>query len=154
LLALPPMLAQVLERRYLATPFKADTDFVFAHPETGARLDRIRYAIEFREALAIADIPDRERIRPFHDARHAALTHLALTPEASELTLMAVAGHRSFATTKQYLHLAGRVFPEAAAALEDRLLAPNFLPTFYPLEVISDDLAAPEAADHAGSDLS
>ena len=38
--------------------------------------------------------------------------------------------------------------------IEDRLLAPNFLPTFYPLEVISDDLAAPEAADHAGSDLS
>ena len=59
MLALPPMLAQVLERRYLATPFKADTDFVFAHPETGARLDRIRYAIEFREALAAEPRPPR-----------------------------------------------------------------------------------------------
>jgi hypothetical protein len=36
---------------------------------------------------------------------------------------MAIAGHRSFATTRRYLHLAGRAFPEAAAALEDRLLA-------------------------------
>jgi hypothetical protein len=34
-----------------------------------------------------------------------------------------MAGHRSFATTRKYLHLAGQSFPIAAAALEDRLLA-------------------------------
>ena len=102
---------------------RADADFVFAHPQTGARLGADRYREQLRKALEAADIPDRERIRPFHDARHAALTHLALTPKANDLELMAIAGHRSFATTKRYLHLAGRTFPAAAAALEDRLLA-------------------------------
>jgi integrase len=96
---------------------------VFAHPQTGARLGADRYREQLQNALQKADIPERERIRPFHDARHAALTHLALTPEASELVLMATAGHRSFQTTRKYLHLAGRSFPTAAAALEDRLLA-------------------------------
>lgn len=123
LVAIPPSLVDVLSRRYQATPYKADTDYVFAHPQTGARLGSDRYREQLLKALEAADIPDRDRIRPFHDARHAALTHLALTPEASELVLMATAGHRSFATTRKYLHLAGRTFPAAAAALEDRLLA-------------------------------
>ena len=73
---------------------------MFAHPQTGARLGADRYREQLQNALQKADIPDRERIRPFHDARHAALTHLALTPEASELVLMATAGHRSFQTTR------------------------------------------------------
>ena len=119
----------MLSSRYQASPYKADDDYVFAHPQTGARLGADRYRAQLRKALEVAGIPDRERIRPFHDARHAALTHLALTPGASELVLMATAGHRSFATTKRYLHLAGRAFPEAAAALEDRLLAGG---SFYP----------------------
>ena len=123
LLALPPSLVDLLTGRFQVTPFKADSDFVFAHPQTGARLGVDRYAEHLRKALDKAEIPDSDRIRPFHDARHAALTHLALTPKANELELMAIAGHRSFSTTKRYLHLAGRAFPEAAAALEDRLLA-------------------------------
>jgi integrase len=118
-----PALVDALTHRYQQTPYKADSDYVFAHPQTWARLGADRYREQLRKALEKADIPDRDRIRPFHDARHAALTHLALTPEASELVLMATAGHRSFATTKRYLHLAGRAFPAAAAALEDRLLA-------------------------------
>ena len=108
----------MLSRRYQASPYKADSDDVFAHPETRIRLDADRYAVLLRKALETAGIDDRERIRPFDDVRHAALTHLALAPEASELTLMAVAGHRSFSTTRQYLHLAGRAFPEAARALD------------------------------------
>ena len=134
--ALPPLPGQPIQ--------KTDADYVFAHPETGARCDADRYAALLREALEKADIPDRERIRPFHDARHGALTHLALTPGASELTLMAVAGHRSFSTTRQYLHLAGRAFPEAAAPLEDQLLAGTKL---YPSEVISADLSEPEGLE-------
>ena len=62
-------------------------------------------------------------LRPFHDARHAALTHLALTPKANDLELMAIAGHHSFATTKRYLHLAGRTFQAAARRAGVRLLA-------------------------------
>jgi integrase len=57
---------------------------VFAHPETAARLRVDRYAVLLRKALEEAGISDGERIRPFHDARHCALTHLALAPEASE----------------------------------------------------------------------
>ena len=38
------------------------------------------------------------------------------------IALMARAGHRSMATTNQYLHLAGVVFRDEAAALEQRLL--------------------------------
>jgi integrase len=150
LLALSPALVDVLSRRYQETPFKTDTDYVFAHPETGMRLGADRYAALLRDALEAAGIEDRERIRPFHDARHAALTHLAMTPEASELLLMAVAGHRSFSTTRQYLHLAGRAFPEAARALEDQLLAGT---TLYPSEVTSADLSEPEASNDAASDL-
>ncbi len=150
LLALSPAMIDVLEARYKATPFKADRDFVFAHPQTGACLGADRYRELLRKALEKADIPDRDRVRPFHDARHAALTHLALTPGASELVLMATAGHRSFSTTKRYLHLAGRAFPEAAAALEDRLLGGR---KFYPSEPTSDDPSEPEATVHAASDL-
>jgi integrase len=38
LIALPPMLVQVLSEQYAATPYKADTDYVFAHPERGTSL--------------------------------------------------------------------------------------------------------------------
>jgi integrase len=144
LLALSPALVDVLTRRYQATAYKADTDHVFAHPKTGARVGADRYRELLRGALEKADVPDRDRVRPFHDARHAALTHLALTPGASELVLMATAGHRSFSTTRRYLHLAGRAFPEAAAALEDRLLAGTKL---YPSEPISADLTASETTE-------
>jgi hypothetical protein len=41
----------VVSRRYQATPFKADTDFAFAHPETGMRLGADRYAVLLRKAL-------------------------------------------------------------------------------------------------------
>jgi integrase len=144
LLALSPTMIDVLEARFRASPFKADRDFVFAHSETGARLGSDRYRALLKKALEKAEIPDRERVRPFHDARHAALTHLALTPGASELVLMATAGHRSFATTRRYLHLAGRAFPEAAAALEDQLLAGR---KFYPSQLISADLSESEALE-------
>ena len=77
LLALAPALVDVLTRRYQATPYKGDADYVFAHPETGARPGADRYRDLLRKALAKADLPDRDRVRPFHDARHAALTHLA-----------------------------------------------------------------------------
>jgi hypothetical protein len=44
---------------------------VFAHPQTGARIGVDRYREQLQDALKAADIPDRERIGPFHDARHA-----------------------------------------------------------------------------------
>jgi hypothetical protein len=50
---------------------------VFCHPEKGSVLDHKRYAETFREALARAEITDR--VRPFHDGRHSAITHEAAT---------------------------------------------------------------------------
>jgi integrase len=140
--ALSPALVDVLEARYAASPFKADTDFVFAHPQTGARFGADRYREFLHRALLKADI--RAGCARSSDARHAALTHQALTPGMSELVLMATAGHRSFSTTRRYLHQAGRAFPEAAAALEDRLLAGR---KFYPSELISADLSGSETTD-------
>jgi integrase len=68
------------------------------------------------EAAGITDY-----IRPFHDARHASLTNGAAAGE-TPIALMTRAGHRSMQTTKTYLHLAGVVFREEAAALERRML--------------------------------
>lgn len=119
LLALPAGLSDALARLYATTAYKADADYVFAHPRKGSRMDDEWYAAEFRKALAVAGITDY--IRPFHDARHGALTNLAAIG-TSEAVLMEIAGHRSFATTKQYLHLAGRVFRDSAQGLEDRML--------------------------------
>jgi hypothetical protein len=61
---------------------------------------------------------------------------------------MTRAGHRSMATTRQYLHLAGVTFPEKAAALEQHLLGGR---TFYPSELISPDLAASEPHEYAAT---
>ena len=77
------------------------------------------YAGEFRAALAEAGIADH--VRPFHDARHGALTNLAAAG-VSLPAIMGIAGHRSPSTTKQYVHLAGVVFRDEAAALEQRML--------------------------------
>ena len=119
LIALPPILARELEAHYQASAYRAGSDFVFAHPHRGTRLEHQWYADEFRAALKAAGIT--EYVRPFHDARHAALTNMAATG-ASPIAVMATAGHRSMQTTKQYLHLAGVVFRDESAALEERLL--------------------------------
>ena len=81
---------------------------VFCHPERGT----VYRAETFRAAL---------RAAPFHDLRHASLTNGAAAGE-SPLALMARAGHRSMRTTNAYVHLAGVVFREDAARLEQRLL--------------------------------
>jgi len=73
--------------------------------------------------------------------RHTALTNLAATG-ASPIAVMATAGHRSMATTNQYLHLAGVVFRTDADALERRLLGVE----------LSTGLSAPDpTSDHVGS---
>jgi len=119
LIALAPILARELEALYQASAYRAGTDYVFAHPTRGSKLEHEWYAGEFRAALKAAGIT--EHVRPFHDARHAALTNMAATG-ASPIAVMATAGHRSMQTTKQYVHLAGVVFRDESAALEQRLL--------------------------------
>lgn len=118
-IAIPATLAAELRTHYAGAAYRADTDYVFSHPTKGSRVSQEWYAEQFRSALAEAGITDY--LRPFHDARHAALTNMAATG-ASPIAIMTTAGHRSMATTRQYLHLAGVVFPDDAAALEARLL--------------------------------
>jgi integrase len=160
LIALPPMLVQVLSEQYAATPYKADTDYVFAHPERGTSLGLKWYAEEFTKTLAAVGITDW--IRPFHDMRHTALTNLAATG-ASPIAVMATAGHRSMQTTKRYLHLAGVAFSEDAAALERRMLGARTTASraelstepstrLSPSEPTSDDPAPHETAVQASAD--
>jgi len=73
----------------------------------------------WKAALKKAGVEDY--VRPFHDARHSALTHMA-AGGSSPVAIMATAGHSSMATTKRYLHLAGVTFKGEADALEERLL--------------------------------
>jgi integrase len=156
-IALSPMLADALAAQYQRTAYRGDDDRVFCHPERGSRIDGEWYAEKFRAALKIAGITDY--VRPFHDARHGALTNMAAT-SASPTALMATAGHRSMATTKQYLHLAGVVFRDKARALERRLLGgaadsgsdgADLGTTLYPTEAISADLSRFEASEQADS---
>jgi len=117
-IALPAVLVDELMAHYQASAYRSDSDYVFAHPTKGAALDAGWFRDRFLEALAVVGITDRIRL---HDLRHAALTNLAATG-ASPIAVMATAGHRSMATTRQYVHLAGVVFRDDADALGRRLL--------------------------------
>ena len=118
-IALSPALVEALMERLRLTAFAGDDEHVFCHPKRGSKIDQEWYAAEFRKALTAAGVDDY--VRPFHDARHGSLTNGAAAGEAP-IALMARAGHRSMSTTSQYLHLAGVVFRDEAAALEERML--------------------------------
>lgn len=118
-IALSPILVEALVAQLERTAFKGADELVFAHPTRGTKVDHEWYAAEFRKALAAVGIT--EYVRPFHDLRHTSLTNGAAGGE-TPIALMARAGHRSMATTNQYVHLAGVVFRDEAAALEQRLL--------------------------------
>jgi integrase len=119
LIALPTALGDELVEHFACSAYRTDDDFVFCHPERGTKLEAHWYHDRFQDALSAAGVEGR--IRSFHDMRHTALTNLAATG-ASPVAIMATAGHRSMQTTKGYLHLAGVVFRDDAAALERRLL--------------------------------
>jgi integrase len=93
---------------------------VFCNPRTGGRYLVKTFKAALEAALRAAKV-DAE-LRPFHDLQHASLTNGAAAGE-SPIALMARAGHADMRTTKRYLHLAGTVFREEAAALERRLFA-------------------------------
>ena len=66
----------------------------------------------------LRDVAQSRRAQP----RAEALTNLAATRGVQPIAVMATAGRRSMATTKQYVHLAGVVFRDEADALGRRLL--------------------------------
>jgi integrase len=119
LIALPPTLVAELVDHLGRSAFQGRDERVFCHPETGG----VYRAETFKAALdAVMRAADVEgKVRAFHDLRHASLTNGAAGGEAP-IALMARAGHRSMRTTQTYLHLAGVVFRDEAARLEQRLL--------------------------------
>jgi integrase len=144
-IALTPTLAEALWQHRRRSAFQGDGEYPFAHPERGSRLNPDWFAEHLRAALTAAGID--EYLRPFHDLRHSSLTTEAAAG-SNPIALMTKAGHSSMQITQIYLHLAGQVFRDEAAALEERLLGGR---TFYPSEVISGDPAAPNVAQEAVS---
>lgn len=133
-IALSPSLVDELGQHYRRSAFKGNDELVFCHRTRGSKIDHEWFAAEFRAALKRAGITDH--VRPFHDLRHTAITNDAAAG-ASELAVMAKAGHRSMSTTKTYLHLAGVVFRNEAEELERRMLGGTKL---YQPEQTPDDL--------------
>jgi integrase len=118
-IAIPPILLDELERHYQRTPFKADDDRVFCHPKRGSVYSAEMWRPLFDAALKAAGIHDR--VRPFHDLRHTAITNRAAAG-LSPIVLMYEAGHSSMTITQRYIDLAGVVFAEEAAQAERRML--------------------------------
>lgn len=119
-IAIPPRLLDELQAHYQRTAYKADDHLVFCHQQRGTIFRAETFQELLEAALAAAEVD--AKIRPFHDLRHASLTNGAAAGE-SPIALMTRAGHSNMSTTKRYLHLAGTVFRDEAARLEQRLLA-------------------------------
>jgi integrase len=117
-IAIPATLVAALEEQYRRTAYKGEDEFVFCHPKTGKRYSEKVFAEQHTAARKAAGITDY--VRPFHDLRHTALTNEAASG-SSPIALMTKAGHTDMKTTRIYLHLAGTVFHDEAAALEARL---------------------------------
>jgi integrase len=145
-IALTPALAESLWQHRRRSPYQAEDELVFCHPQRGGHYSEKVFAERFRAALKEAKIEDY--VRPFHDLRHTALTNDAAAG-SSPIALMTKAGHTDMKTTRRYLHLAGIVFRDEAQALEDRLGGT----TLYPSDLTSDDLSESERREYAPSGL-
>jgi integrase len=96
-------LAGELQRLYESSPFQADDDPVFAHPNgTGLPLDASAVSKTFKRALKRAGV----RSVRFHDLRHTFGTMMASSPNVSMRTLQGWLGHSDPATTAIYAHFA------------------------------------------------
>jgi integrase len=131
--------AEVLTEHLGRARFDGDDDRVFANPRRGSAFDVHTYKLLFEKALAKADISDRDRIRPFHDMRHGALTNAAASG-MSPVSLQARAGHSSFQTTGRYIALAGVQQREEAARAGARMWGAR---TLRVVRVRSDDAEQP-----------
>lgn len=146
-IALSPVLVEALSCHYASTSYKGDQERVFCHPERGTVYRAETFQPALREALMAAGITDK--VRPFHDLRHTAITNDAAAG-ASAIAVMAKAGHSNMRTTQTYLHLAGVVFRNEAERLERRLLggepSTHSSTRLSEPDVISDDLNTSDTA--------
>jgi integrase len=142
-IAIPSSLAEELTQHYQRTAFKGDGELVFCHSKRGTVYSKEIWTPLFAAALKAAGIKDR--VRPFHDLRHTAIT-LDAASGASGPAIMTKAGHSSFATTQTYLHLAGTVFREEAERMERMALGGSSTER-------STDLSEPQDTEHDAAGL-
>jgi integrase len=96
-------LAGELQRLHDASPYKADDDPVFTHPNgTGLPLDGSAVSKAFKRALRRAGV----RAVRFDDLRHTFGTMMASNPNVSMRTLQGWLGHSDPATTAIYAQFA------------------------------------------------
>jgi integrase len=106
-------LANELEDLRQRSRFRADSDLVFCHPETGHVLDPSKMRKRFKDALARAEV----RAITFHELRHTFGTQMA----AAGAPLRAIQewmGHADAKTTEIYRHYAPD--PSNGAAFVER----------------------------------
>jgi integrase len=90
-------LAAELERHFQRSAYQDDDDLVFAHPDTGAPLDRSKLLKRFKTAAKRAKL----RNMRFHDLRHTFGTRMAGAGTPMR-TLQEWMGHRDFKATLIY----------------------------------------------------
>jgi integrase len=117
-IALGERIASLLFEHRSWSAFDGNDELVFPNPRTGHPFDVHRHAELFRGALARAGV--KGYVRPFHDSRHACLTHAAAAG-TDPYALQTRAGHSSMQTTQRYVHLAGQLYREEAVKLEERI---------------------------------
>jgi integrase/recombinase XerD len=129
-IALSKTLAEELWQHRRRTSFQGDDELVFCHPKRGTVYRVETFHVALTAALEAAGV--EKRPRPFHDLRHTAITNGAAAG-SSPIAVMAKAGHRSMATTKRYLHLAGVVFrDEATRRMRSNAACSDFLRNLLP----------------------
>lgn len=136
-ISLGPLLAEDFWQYRRKATYNNDGDFVFAHPTRGSKFCPEWYGREFRAACKAAGVEAPRR--PLHDLRHSAITNYA-AETGNSFAVQTMAGHKSLASIRPYLHLSGRVFPEEAAKLEARY-GGDFVPAFVPTRA---DLSRPQ----------
>jgi hypothetical protein len=80
LIAISPMLRDVLSDRYRRTSFRGDDERVFCHPTRGTVYRAETFDPALKAALAKAGVDGHDRA--FHDLRHASLTNGAAAGES------------------------------------------------------------------------
>jgi integrase len=114
------VLADALFEWRAVANYKADDALVTANQRTGHAFDVYVLGVLYREALVEAEIEDPDSLGLFHALRHSSLTNGAAAG-MSPVALQTRAGHSSFATTRNYLQLAGVGFEEESAKHAARL---------------------------------
>lgn len=142
-IALSPTLAEELWQHRRRTAFQGEQERVFCHPKKGTVYNDHLFADALTAALKAAGVD--KKMRPFHDLRHTAITNDAAAG-SNAIAVMTKAGHANMTTTKRYMHLAGVVFRDEAAALEQRLFGGR---KFYPTDSTSHDPGSPDATVRA-----